>query len=86
MELTLFSDAERAEDQVEDVVGSGGAGDFIQRTQSAIEVEQEHLVGNFLWNRSPSFIQRANRVGDQLLLAHIGQEAALALSAAISAD
>ena len=28
---TLFSDAEGSEDQVEDVVGGGGAGNFVKR-------------------------------------------------------
>ena len=44
LDTTLLSDAEGAEDQVEDVVGGGGAGDFVERAQGAVEIEQEHLV------------------------------------------
>jgi len=40
----LFSDAEGAEDQVQDVVGGSRAGDVVQRTQRTVEVEQKHLV------------------------------------------
>ena len=44
MEAVLFSDAEGTEDQVENVVGGGGAGDFVERAQGCVEIEQEHLV------------------------------------------
>jgi NADPH:quinone reductase-like Zn-dependent oxidoreductase len=36
---TLLSDAEGAEDQVQDVVGGCGAGDFIERTQAAVQIQ-----------------------------------------------
>jgi hypothetical protein len=42
--LHLLSDAEGAEDQVEDVVGGGGAGDFVEGAEGSVEVEQKHLV------------------------------------------
>ena len=31
LDATLFSDTEGTKDQVEDVVGGGGAGDFVER-------------------------------------------------------
>jgi hypothetical protein len=43
----LLSDAEGAEDQVEDVIGGGGAGDGIEGPESVIEIEQQHFVRNF---------------------------------------
>jgi len=42
----LFSDAEGGKDQVEDVVGSGLAGERIEGPEGAIEIEQDHLVGD----------------------------------------
>ena len=44
---TLFSDAEGAEDEVENVVGGGGSGDFVERAQGGVEVEEQHLVRDF---------------------------------------
>ena len=41
----LFPDAKRAEDEIQDVVGGSGAGDFVERTQCAVEIEQDH----FMW-------------------------------------
>jgi hypothetical protein len=46
LNATLLSNAEGTEDQVEDVVGGGGAGDFVEGAQGSVEVEQEHLVGD----------------------------------------
>jgi hypothetical protein len=42
----LLSYAEGAEDEVEDVVGSGGAGDFVEGAKGGVEIEEEHLVGD----------------------------------------
>ena len=44
LDFTLLSDAEGAEDQVENVVGGGGAGDFVEGAEGSVEVEQKHLV------------------------------------------
>lgn len=44
--MALFSDAESGEDQVEDVVGSGLAGERVESPERAIEIEQDHLVRN----------------------------------------
>ena len=43
-----FPYAECAEDQIQDVVGCSCAGDFVQRAQSAVEIEQQHFVRNFV--------------------------------------
>src|SRR5271165_2793903 len=43
----LLSDAEGAEDQVEDVVGGGGAGNGVEGAEGAVEIEQQHFVGDF---------------------------------------
>jgi len=44
----LFSDAKGAENQVQDVVSGGSAGNFIQRSQSIVEVEQQHFMRDFV--------------------------------------
>ena len=51
-ELALLPDAEGAEDQIEDVVGGGGAGDGVERLQGVVEIEQQHFVGNFICYRA----------------------------------
>ena len=51
MEVTLFSNAERAENQIEDVIGGCGSRDLIERPQGAVEIEEKHFVGNFILDR-----------------------------------
>src|ERR1035441_3048055 len=62
LSLTLLSNAERAEDQVQDVVGGGGAGDVVQGTQRAVEIQQHHLVRCFHGNRAGCLVERSNCV------------------------
>jgi hypothetical protein len=82
----LFSDAETAEDQVQDIVGSGGAGNFVQRAEGVVEVEQEHFVGHFVLHGGLSSAQGCERILHQLLVAEVGQEACIGLSAGVSTD
>lgn len=42
----LFPYAEGGENAGQDVVGSGGAGDFVQGAEGLVEIEEEHLVGD----------------------------------------
>lgn len=44
--MSLFADAELAEDEVQDVVGGGGAGKGVERLEGGVEVEEDHLVGD----------------------------------------
>ena len=46
--LRLFSHAKGFEDDIEDVVGVGGAGDEVEGAQRVVEVQQEHFVGRLL--------------------------------------
>ena len=48
----LFSDAEGGEDQAEDVVGGGGAGDLVQWAERVVEIEQQHFVNRHALHRS----------------------------------
>src|SRR5208282_3781336 len=86
LDATLFSDAEGAEDQVKDVVGGGGAGDFVERAQGRVQIEQEHLVRHSSRDGSARGVERGERVGDQLLMADAGKKSALQLVGAVSAD
>jgi hypothetical protein len=45
--VTLFSNAEGAEDEVEDVVGCGVSRDGIEGPQGIVEIEQQHFVRHF---------------------------------------
>ena len=46
LDSTLLSDAESSKDQVQDVVGGGDAGDFVERAEGSVEIKEEHLVGD----------------------------------------
>src|SRR5205807_1146159 len=70
----LFSDAERAEDQVQNVVGRGCSRDRIQRPQRGIEIEQQHLVRNLSRYGSLCRIQRSEGILDQPLMPNIRDE------------
>jgi len=43
-----FSDTESGEDQIKNVIVCGGAGDFVQRTQRTIKIQQKHFMWNFI--------------------------------------
>src|ERR1700687_3198875 len=86
LETVLLSDAEGAEDQVEDIVGGGGAGDFVERAQGSVEVEQEHLVWDSGGYGVGGGVERGERVGDEFLVAHAGQEAGFELDGGVSGD
>ena len=67
--VLLFSDTEGAEDQVQDVIGRSGAGDFIQRPECMVEVQQEHLMRDPIADRSSGRDERGERLPDQILMA-----------------
>jgi hypothetical protein len=58
-----FSDAEAAENEIQDVVRGGRAGDFIEWTQRVIEIEQQHLVRCKVGYGSRGRVQCAERLG-----------------------
>ena len=77
--LDLLPDAERTEDQVEDIVGRGRAGDFVERAQGIVEIEQQHLVGDMRGYCVVGGIESGEGVCDQFLMADVGQESAFDL-------
>src|ERR1022692_1041851 len=86
MNPALFSDAEGAENQIEDIVGRGGSGHFVDRTQRSVEIEQQHLVRNAGAYGVAGGIQRTERVMDQFLMAHAGKKACLRVLRRVSGD
>jgi hypothetical protein len=46
--FSSFSNTKATEYQVEDVVGGGRTGDFIERAEGSIEIQQKHLMGDFV--------------------------------------
>src|SRR5712691_5877077 len=82
----LFADAKGAENQVQDVVCRGSAGNFIQRTQSVVEVEQEHFVRDFVADGGFRGFERRQRVAHEALVADSGEKTALGMGADFSAD
>ena len=48
---SLLPNAERAEDEIEDVITSRGSRNLIERTQRVIKIEEQHFVGNFIFDR-----------------------------------
>ena len=50
-EASLLADAEAGEDEIQDVVGGGLAGDGIERAQRLVQVEQDHLVRSVVADR-----------------------------------
>ena len=64
LDTTLLSDAKGAEDQVEDVVGGGDAGDFVERAEGSVEVEEKHLVGDAGGHGVGRVVERGECVAD----------------------
>ncbi len=77
----LLPDAEGGEDEVEDVVGGGFAGEVVEVAQRGVEVEQEHLVGDALVDRGGCCGKRIECSADGLMLAQVGEHAGLFFTA-----
>lgn len=80
----LFSDTEAAEDQVENIVSGGFAGDGIEWPQGAIKIEHDHLVRNVTVGSFACRFQTADGFEYQSLMADIGEESCLVLSAGLA--
>ena len=74
-EAGSFSDAEGGKDQVQDVVRSGLAGEGVEGPERAIEIEQDHLVGNAAVVGLPGVSQGGESRRNGLVLAEIGEHA-----------
>jgi hypothetical protein len=70
----LLPDAKPAEYQVQDVVGRGRAGDFVQRFQGVVEIEQDHLMRDAVVRSGAGGVQGTNRILNKSLMAGIGQK------------
>src|SRR5580658_3914248 len=81
---TLLSDAEGTEDEVEDVVGGSGAGDFVEGAQGRVEIEEQHLVGDARAYGVGCGVEPSDRIVDKFLVANAGQEPGFLLQAGVS--
>ena len=75
--MCLLSDAEGAEDEIEDVVGGGLAGEGVEGPEGAVEIEQDHLVRNGGAIGAEGVFERGTSGGDGLVLAEVGEQAGL---------
>src|SRR5258708_7763718 len=69
-----FADAELAEDEGEDVVAGGGAGESVESVEGFVEVGEDHLVRDGVGCGLLGAGQGCCCGGDGLLLAEIGEE------------
>src|SRR6266566_402669 len=76
----LLTDTKRREDTVQDVVGCSRSSDRIYRTQRAIQIQQQHLMRDMLYNCNLSPLQIRDRLPQQLLVTQAGDETRLLLS------
>ena len=58
MHPPLLSNAELAEDEVEDVISRGSSGYRVKRSKSVVKIEQEHLVRDSASYRMARRLQR----------------------------
>src|SRR6185437_7162246 len=70
----LLADAERGEDAVQDVIGRGDAGDGVNGLQSAIEIEQQHLMWHIRVNRTTRLTKHGSSLSEKVLVPDAGDE------------
>lgn len=73
LEYSLFSNAEGGEDEVENVIGGGLAGERVEGPEGAIEVNQDHLVGDAVVVGAAAIFKSHACCDDALLLAEVGE-------------
>src|SRR5215467_1463779 len=81
-----FPNAERAEDQVQDVVVGRCAGDLIERAQSVVEIEQQHLMRNSLFDSIFRCVECGERIFDHPVMADIREKSSLCLRPIFSTE
>jgi hypothetical protein len=82
----LFPDAEAGEDQVQDVVAGGGAGDFVERAEGAVKIEQKHFVGDAVVDGGLGGFEGSKRVTYKRLVAGVGEESGFGGGGGVSGD
>src|SRR5579859_2289513 len=76
----LLPNTKTAEDQVQNIVCGGLAGDGIQRTQGSVEIQHDHLVRNAAGNGILGGSQAGERLFHQSLMTDVGQEPGFVLA------
>jgi len=85
-DIVLLSDTKSAEDQAQNVIRGGGAGDFVERVQGIVKIHEEHLVRYLVADRGSRSIEGGGRPSYQFLVAQVGEEASFGGSARLAAD
>src|SRR6185437_7865962 len=83
---SLFSDAKGGEDQLEDILVRGCAGEGVQAAQGFVEIEQEHLVRGRGSDRCRCSVEPAQRLPDRLMLPQVRQHSRLAQPALVTCN
>ena len=78
----LFTDTKRGKNAVQDIVGGGGSGDGIDRAESRIKIQQQHLVRDAEFHGLSSLIERFDTFAQQILMADAGYESEILLARA----
>ena len=68
-----LADAEGAEDQIQDVVGCGFSGEFVQCVEALVEIQQDHLVRSLCACGFHRLLKRGSSTADSIMLAEVGQ-------------
>src|SRR5579864_5028563 len=77
---SLFPDTEGRKDAIENVVGRGGPGDGVDRPQSGIKVQEQHLVWNAQFGGFPGLLERFHALAQQLLVPQAGNKTGFLLA------
>src|SRR5579862_4783062 len=80
----LFTNAERAEYQVQNVVGGRGSGNFVEWTQRAVEIEQKHFVRHLIGECGSGGRECGERFPHSFPVAQIGEESGFDLGGCFS--
>jgi len=82
----LLSNAERAEDQVQDIVTSCGPSDLIERPQGVIQIKQEHFVRDFVFYGYSRCRKRCKGFSYVFLVPQVAEKSIFDLGAGVSSD
>src|SRR6185312_13124159 len=76
-ESVLLPDAERGEDSVKNVVRRGGAGHRVNRSQRRIQIKQQHLVWNLIFDGASGVFKRLQALPQQSFVPDAGDSSTL---------
>ena len=80
----LLSNTEAAENQIQNVIRGGLAGDGVQRAQCSVEIEHDHLMRDSAFHGLAGIFKAGDGFFHQAPMAHVGEKAAFLLCAAVA--